>query len=77
MTTDETQPLLGGPEATENPVLKPVDRTDIVDFDPNGDPENPRDWPKTYKWGIVSLLAFMAFTVYVDSRPCHAVDRFS
>ncbi|OAP63801.1 hypothetical protein AYL99_03028 [Fonsecaea erecta] len=60
---DETQPLLRnaiqaqpGPDKTAHP-------SDIVDFDPNGDLENPRDWPNVYKWGIVALLAFMAFTV--------------
>lgn len=39
----------------------------IIDFDQHhdGDPENPMDWPTAYKWSIVSLLAFMAFTVYV------------
>lgn len=36
---------------------------DIVHFDPNGDLENPREWPQAYKWFIVFLLAFMAFTV--------------
>ena len=35
----------------------------IVDFDPNGDSDNPMDWPKLYRWGIVGLLALMAFTV--------------
>lgn len=35
----------------------------LVDFDSNGDPDNPMDWPKAYKLGIVTLLAFMAFTV--------------
>ena len=34
-----------------------------VDFDPDGDPENPQEWPRLYKWGIILLLAFMAFTV--------------
>ncbi|PSR82809.1 major facilitator superfamily domain-containing protein [Coniella lustricola] len=37
--------------------------SDIVDFDPAGDPDNPMDWPVAYKWGIVALLAAMAFTV--------------
>lgn len=35
----------------------------LVDFHPNGDPDNPMDWSKTYKMGIVTLLSFMAFTV--------------
>lgn len=35
----------------------------IVRYDPDGDTECPRDWPQAYKWFIVFLLAFMAFTV--------------
>lgn len=40
-----------------------VDHKLVIDFDPNGDAENPVDWPKTFKSGIVALLAFMAFVV--------------
>lgn len=61
---DETQPLLrdASPDGLEN---NNDDRLakDLVDFDPLGDAENPLDWPRAYKWGIVALLAFMAFTV--------------
>ncbi|KAH0842118.1 hypothetical protein AYO21_00249 [Fonsecaea monophora] len=60
---DETQPLLRNAVHPEHRPDKTVQPTDIIDFDPNGDPENPRDWPNHYKWGIVALLAFMAFTV--------------
>ncbi|EXJ82516.1 hypothetical protein A1O3_06329 [Capronia epimyces CBS 606.96] len=64
-TTDETQPLLRRPSADEDADNKPSSPDDvvIVDFDPAGDEENPLDWPAAYKWGIVALLAFMAFTV--------------
>jgi hypothetical protein len=34
----------------------------ILDFEA-GDPENPREWDTKFKWFIVFLLAFMAFTV--------------
>ncbi|ESZ93126.1 hypothetical protein SBOR_6498 [Sclerotinia borealis F-4128] len=34
-----------------------------IDFNPNGDPENPLEWPKAYHDGVILLLAFMAFTV--------------
>lgn len=37
------------------------------DFDPLGDVDNPLEWPIALKWGIVTLLALMAFTVYVCS----------
>jgi hypothetical protein len=36
----------------------------ILDFE-KGDPENPREWSSRFKWFIVFLLAFMAFTVEV------------
>ncbi|CAG7991440.1 unnamed protein product [Penicillium nalgiovense] len=36
---------------------------DTVDFDRNGDPENPLEWPGFYKWGVVALLSFLGFTV--------------
>ena len=66
---DETQPLL--PEVTTDQQPKHHDNNkNVVDFDPDGDSENPQDWPQAYKWGIVALLAFMAFTVCVPS-PIH------
>ena len=66
MTTEETRPLLHNPEATDNESIKAANGKDVISFDPNGDPENPRDWPKSYKWSIVLLLAFTAFTVFVN-----------
>lgn len=63
---DETAPLLRD-TATAVPVDDRlptcIPDKDIVDFDSNGDPENPMDWPVAYKWGIVTLLAATAFTV--------------
>jgi hypothetical protein len=56
---DERQPLLGHVEEYEQGT---PDVPGLVDFDPNGDPENPLEWSKTYKMGVVALLAFMAFT---------------
>lgn len=55
----ETQPLLGHVDEDEG---RTTDRPS-VDFDPNGDPDNPLEWSKGYKRGVVALLAFMAFTV--------------
>ncbi|KAF3764657.1 MFS general substrate transporter [Cryphonectria parasitica EP155] len=59
---DETSPLLSD-AATAVLVDDRIPNKDIVDFDPDGDAENPMDWPTAYKWGIVTLLAAMAFTV--------------
>ncbi|TVY80897.1 Efflux pump rdc3 [Lachnellula suecica] len=56
---DETQPLLGHAIEDEQ---RYADRP-LVDFDPNGDPDNPMEWSKAYKMGVVALLGFMAFTV--------------
>lgn len=61
---DESQPLLGGTSSSQEADNKPLTEHDVVvDFDPDGDEDNPLDWPAAYKWGIVALLAFMAFTV--------------
>jgi len=48
MAVDERQPLLHQVKSRE-------DVYDEVDL--------PEDWCLAYKWGIVALLAFMAFTV--------------
>ncbi|ORY70948.1 MFS transporter [Pseudomassariella vexata] len=60
---DETLPLLQDAHFTSLEEPHQHVNKDIVDFDPEGDEENPVDWPQAYKWGIVALLAFMAFTV--------------
>ncbi len=59
-TVEEQQPLL-------RPIVEAVEgnvKHDevILDFEA-GDPENPREWDSKFKWLIVFLLAFMAFTV--------------
>ncbi|RDW65111.1 hypothetical protein BP6252_10762 [Coleophoma cylindrospora] len=56
---DERQPLLGPIDAPQQSIADQP----LVDFDKNGDPENPLDWPKSYKRGVVLLLALMSFTV--------------
>ena len=61
---DETLPLLPDQERDLIAECDEGTRKDIVDFDPSGDAENPADWPASYKWGVVVLLALMAFTVY-------------
>jgi hypothetical protein len=56
---DEIRPLLGHVGEERDLV---ADRS-LVDFDPNGDPDNPLDWSRVYKLQVVFLLVFMAFTV--------------
>lgn len=66
--TDEEQPLLRIiSRELENNLDYDLDRHGkAFDFDPE-DPEDPRNWPRGFKWGIVSLLALMAFTVYLHA----------
>ncbi|KAI0813998.1 MFS transporter [Xylaria sp. FL0064] len=60
---DETQPLLADVRLIDPEHGHEVSHKDIVDFNANGDTENPMEWPTPYKRGIVFLLAFTAFTV--------------
>ncbi len=68
---DETQALLATDSFPDrhgepgNPQRGSGRRKRVVDFDPDGDADNPMEWPAAFKWGIVLLLALMAFTVYV------------
>lgn len=57
----ETLPLLHNEHSTQQ--QQSNGKTSIVEFDHNGDPDNPLDWKPWYRWSIVLLLAFMAFTV--------------
>jgi hypothetical protein len=72
---DETSPLL--PSITRSTINEPQDADGpFIDFDSNSDPDNPLEWPKAYKIFIVLLLAFMAFTVYVDTRAMTSNARY-
>ncbi|KAK4668947.1 uncharacterized protein QC764_701270 [Podospora pseudoanserina] len=58
-SADEDDAFLG----SHNHHNRGNDEPIIIDFDPSGDPENPLEWPTPFKWAIVFILAFMAFTV--------------
>ncbi|KAF1943356.1 MFS multidrug transporter-like protein [Clathrospora elynae] len=62
--TDEEQPLLRIiSHDLESEVGNNAQQDEgLLDFE-SLDPEDPKNWPSTFKWGIVSLLALMAFTV--------------
>ncbi|KAI8953645.1 MFS transporter [Xylaria longipes] len=60
---DETQPLLAEVHLVDTERCDEVSHEDIVDFDVDGDAENPMEWPTAYKWSVVFLLSLMAFTV--------------
>lgn len=49
-TEDETQPLLRPVKDSRN--------------DATHNPDLPENWSLLYRWSIVALLAFLAFTVY-------------
>lgn len=61
----------GGSHNHDIPAVIITDREDdkgdqeatVIDFDPHGDAENPLEWPAPFKWSIVTILTFMAFTV--------------
>lgn len=59
-TVEEQQPLLR--PIVEDAAADGKHDEVILDFEA-GDPENPRNWDSKFKWLIVFLLAFMAFTV--------------
>ncbi|KAM3413992.1 hypothetical protein BST61_g10656 [Cercospora zeina] len=59
---DETSPLLANVQRP-SPDYDDAKTKNIVDFDPNGDSENPYTWSDAYKWSAVSLLALTAFSV--------------
>lgn len=61
---DQRQPLLQHNNAGPDPEARNEEHKDgIVAFDPAGDPLNPLDWPASYRWMIVLLLATQAFAV--------------
>ena len=67
-TSTQVTPAHGGPAPAvrdyHNSTDSDQDAADL-DFDLNGDLDNPQEWPTPYKWTLVALLAMMAFTVYV------------
>ncbi|KAH7010412.1 major facilitator superfamily domain-containing protein [Ilyonectria destructans] len=59
---EEATPLLL--EARDEPCgILNGDSHDTTNFNPNGDADNPLEWPAPFKKGIVALLAFTGFTV--------------
>jgi hypothetical protein len=56
---DESQPLLG--QAGEPQYSATTSK--LIDFDPNGDPDDPLEWSNGYKARVVCLLALLSFTV--------------
>ncbi|KAL6364252.1 hypothetical protein LRP88_02169 [Fusarium phalaenopsidis] len=59
---DETTPLLVGVDRVRRDPLN-KDSLGTIEFDPDGDPDNPLDWPAPLKWRIVAMLALTSFMV--------------
>ena len=59
----EREPLLNGSER-ENGTLNGAHKQNIVTFDEEGDPENPYEWSKKYRWFSCALLCLLAAVVY-------------
>jgi MFS family permease len=62
MDADETQPLLAKVLSRDIATDDVVLNNNAITFE-EGDTDNPLEWPRSYKWGVIMLLAFMAFTV--------------
>lgn len=61
---DEQTPLLAdqlNDEATVHQSPSKDTDPNLVDFDPEHDPDNPLDFSRSYKWIVTALLALMAF----------------
>ncbi|KAK3681026.1 major facilitator superfamily domain-containing protein [Podospora appendiculata] len=69
VATDETRPLLASNHSADAAPTNANANANanvviVVDFHPDGsDADNPLNWPTPFKWGIVMILALMAFTV--------------
>ncbi|KAJ5334370.1 uncharacterized protein N7506_008153 [Penicillium brevicompactum] len=61
LNIEEADPLLLESESDYRSSLEHCQNT--LEFDYHEDPENPLEWPSSYKWGIVALLSFMGFTI--------------
>jgi hypothetical protein len=67
----ETDPLLRW-VSHEQVIDDPQEEADAyqdVEFNSEECYDNPMNWPNSYKWGVIALLAFMAFTVYLLFSP--------
>lgn len=64
----ETDPLLrsrSNDQALIDDAQEEEDAFQDVEFQSEGCLDNPMNWPRSYQWGVIALLAFMAFTVSV------------
>ena len=64
---DETTPLLADPKAGRpryvDDHVDGVAKAPVHDASDDSPSDSPLDWSPRFKWGIVALLAYSAFTV--------------
>lgn len=53
----------------ETNIEKPNTDPNTIGWDGNDDPENPKNWPESKKWGMVVILAFITFLTSVIVFP--------
>ncbi|KAL3965378.1 hypothetical protein ACCO45_002382 [Purpureocillium lilacinum] len=61
---NETTPLLADVEDGRPSYVRASEDRDVKSaVDINGSPDDPQQWPASFKWSIVALLSFSAFSV--------------
>ncbi len=64
VTMNETTPLLADVEDGRPSYVRASEDRDVKSaVDINGSPDDPQQWPASFKWSIVALLSFSAFSV--------------
>lgn len=76
---DGSQPAVTAPSSSPASSITAINspKEVTVEFDPNGDPENPQDWPLAFKWSIVLLLSMLGFITYVSPLRYHTLTNSS
>lgn len=70
---ERTEAAMGGDDVDERQPLLSLTKSN----DPAIKHHLPQHWSLAYRWGIVGLLAFMAFTVYDFARQPSPKDKLT
>lgn len=62
------------PEVTLAADITVDDDTHIIDFDGEGDPKDPLNWSKFYKWSMVILISLLSLVVYVALHSAYCLS---
>ena len=66
-TIDETTPLVAGPEGRRRSYVH-GNVNAVAEVPVRNSVDSPLDWSPGFKWGIVALLAYSAFTEPLQCR---------